>query len=183
MIEFEGTISTELLRRARPGNALRLRLIAGLILAAAGIAGFLLQPPPLEPARHGLVVLIAVIGGAIATSALAKSRDVPEVQVRGSVSEQRLTIFTSRSEEHVQWSSFSAAVLGEDFAVLQQSPYFTFVLGREFFRDAASWEEFRAIVSRNVRVVEPQTMPRALMSVLLWLGIFALVFLIASRFA
>ena len=182
MIEFEGNITSALLDRARQRHRSRVRLVGGLILLVAGIAGFLAQPPPLDPSRHGLVIFVAVIGGVIVTTALAKPKEIPEVRVNGSISEQRLSIITPKSEEHLQWTSFSAAILGEDYVVLQQSPFFSIVLGREFFREAASWDEFRAIVTRNVRVQEPQTMSGTLMMLLLWLGIFALVLLVSFYF-
>jgi len=182
MIEFEGNITTALLARAGKTHRGRLYLFGGLVLLVAGIIGFLMQPAPLDPARHGLVAFVAVLGGAMVTRALAKPREVPEVHVTGSISEQRLSIITPKSEEHLQWSSFSGAILGEDYVVLQQSPFFTIILGREFFRDAAGWDEVRAIVTRNVRIVPQWTSSKTAMSLLLWLGLFALAMLVAYYF-
>jgi hypothetical protein len=182
MIEFEGTITKQLLERARQRHGNRVYLISGLVLLIGGIAGFLAQPAPLDYARHGFVAMVAIIGGAMVTRALAKPKEIPEVPVKGSVSDQRLSIMTPQSDEHLQWTSFSGAVVGDDYVVLQQSRFFQMVFGREFFRDAASWDEFRAIVTRHVRIVQPLTPSRTAMSALLWLGIFALALLVAFYF-
>jgi hypothetical protein len=182
MIEFEGTVTRQLLERARQRHRNRLYLYGGLLLLLAGVAGFIAQPPPLDPSRHGFVAFVAVIGGAMVTRALAKPDSIPEHHVKGNASEQRLTIMTPEHEEHLQWMSFSAAIVGDDYVVLQQSPFFRIVLGREFFRDAAGWDELRAIVTRNVRVVQPWTPSNTLMSLVLWLGMFALALLAAFYF-
>ena len=182
MIEFEGKVTNQLLHRARQRQRIGIRAIYGALLLIAGIIGFIAQPPPLDPARHGFVVLVAVIGGAILTRALAKPKEIEEVRVSGSISDQRLSIIAPKHEEHLQWTSFSGVILGDDYVVLQQSQFFMIVLGREFFRDAASWEEFRRIVENRVRVVQPQTMASSLMMALLWIGIFALAVLAAYYF-
>ena len=182
MIEFEGTITRQLLDRARQRHRSRVYLISGIVLLVAGIAGFLAQPAPLDYARHGFVVMVAILGGAMVTRALAKPKELPEMRVRGSASDQRLSIMTPHSDEHLQWESFSGTIVGDDYVVLQQSPFFQLVFGREFFRDAACWDEFRAIVTRHVRIVQPLTPSRTAMSALLWLGLFALALLVAFYF-
>ena len=182
MIEFEGTITKQLLERAQQRHGNRIYLISGLALLVSGIIGFLAQPAPLDYVRHGFVAMVAIMGGAMVTRALAKPKEIPEVQVRGSVSDQRLSIITPKSDEHLQWESFSGAIVGEDYVVLQQSPFFHLIFGREFFREAAGWDEFRAIVTRHVRIVQPLTPSRTVMSALLWLGIFALALLVAYYF-
>lgn len=176
MIEFEGVITKALLERARQRYPGRTGLIAGLLLLITGIAGFLLQPAPLEPARHYLPIFAALLGGVIVTAALGTRREeVPGLPVSGSVSEQRITIRVGGDEQHVQWQDFSGAISGDDYVVLQRSQFFTFILGRELFRDDASWNELLAIVARNVPRVQPQTQRRALVMLLIWVAIFALV--------
>jgi hypothetical protein len=179
MIEFEGTLTKALLERARQRYPGRTGLIAGLLLLITGIIGFLLQPAPLEPARHYLPILAALFGGLIVTFALGRRGEkVPDAAVSGSVSEQRITIRVGDHEEHVQWQDFSGAISGDDYVVLQRSQFFTLILGRELFRDDASWNELRAIVARNVPPVQPQTERRTLAMLLIWVAVFAVVFLV-----
>jgi hypothetical protein len=173
MIEFEGKIGKALRARTRQHHG-RGWTTAGLLLLVAGIGGFLVQPAPLEPARHFLPIFAALLGGAIVTMAVAR-RDEPDLAVSGSVSEQRLTIRVGEDEEHVQWSDFSRAILGPDFVLLQRSHFFQFVLAREFFRDAASWEELVSIVRRNVTVAPPHTLQRAVVMMLVWIAILAVI--------
>lgn len=178
MIEFEGTITKALLDRARQRYPGRTGLIAGLLLLITGIIGFLLQPAPLEPARHYLPIFAAVLGGVIVTAALGTRREEdPGVKVSGSISEQRITFRAGEHEEHVPWPDFSGAISGDDYVVLQRSHFFTFILGRELFRDDASWNELRAIVARNVPAVQAQTPRRTLAMLLIWVAIFAIVML------
>jgi len=178
MIEFEGVITKALLERARQRHSGRANLIAGLLLLVTGIVGFLLQPAPLEPARHYLPIFAALLGGVIVTAAVGTRREEPGVKVSGSVSEQRITIRVGEHEEHVQWPDFSGAIGGPDYILLQRSQFFTIVLGRELFRDDASWNEVRAIVARSVPPVQPQTGRRTLAMLLAWVAIFALVMLV-----
>jgi len=179
VIEFGGVLTKALLERARQRYPGRTGLIAGLLLLITGIVGFLLQPAPLEPARHYLPIFAALLGGVIVTAALGRrSEQVPDVAVSGSVSEQRITIRVGGHEEHVQWQDFSGAVSGDDYVVLQRSQFFTFILGRELFRDDASWNELRAIVARSVPPVQPQTPRRTLAMVLIWVAILAAVMLV-----
>ena len=182
MIEFEGAITPALRNRARQHHRQNLWLIAGLILLNLGIFGFLFQRGPIEWSRHGFVVTIALIGGALVTRALAKPHELPDRHVRGSISEQRISLIMQDHDTHEPWSSFSGAILGGDYIVLQQSQFFALILGREFFHDAASWDETRAIITRNVRVLSPVTPRRTLVSLLIWIAVFALVFAIARYF-
>ena len=179
MIEFEGTLTKALLERARQRYPGRTGLIAGVLLLITGIIGFLLQPAPIEPARHYLPIFAALLGGVIVTAALGRrGEEVPNVAVRGSVSEQRITIRVGEHEEHVQWPDFSGAIIGPDYVVLQRSQFFTIVLGRELFRDDASWNELLAIVARSVPPVQPLTERRTLAMLLVWVAIFAVVMLV-----
>ena len=179
MIEFEGVLTKALLDRARQGYAGRTGLIAGLLLLVTGIIGFLLQPAPIEPARHYLPIFAALMGGVIVTAAMGRRREeVPDVAISGSVSEQRITIRVGGHEEHVQWPDFSGAISGDDYVILQRSQFFTFILGRELFRDDASWNELRAIVARSVPPVQPQTPRRMIAMLLVWIAIFAVVMLV-----
>ena len=182
MIEFEGAITSALRNRARQHHRQTLWLIAGLILLNLGIFGFLFQPGPLDWSRHRFVVTIALIGGALVTRGLAKPPELPDVHLRGSISDQRLSLVMQDHDTHEPWSSFSGAILGDDYIVLQQSQFFALILGREFFRDAAGWDETRAIITRNVRVLSPVTPRRTIISLLTWIAIFALVFLLARYF-
>jgi len=182
MIEFEGDITAALRNRARPHHRINMHLLSGLLLLNAGIISFLFLPAPFDPRRHWFPVLVALIGGVLVTRALAKPRELPDVHVHGSVSDQRISLVMQDHDTHEPWSSFSGAILGDDYIVLQRSEFFLLLLGREFFRDAASWDEARAIVSRNVRVLTPLTPRRTLVSLLIWIAIFALVFVIARYF-
>lgn len=177
MIEFNGAVTESLLERARQHHHGRARMVFGIMLLVAGIAGFLVQPAPLDLNRHFLPLFVAAIGAFMLTT--ARSREpVPEnIAIRGSISEQRLSIRVADQEEHLQWSEFSDAVIGADFVLLQRSRFFIHVLGREFFGDDASWNAFVDIVRRNVRVNQPQTLPRSMMMLLVWVGIIALTIL------
>lgn len=173
MIEFNGALTEGLLARAthQPGRA---GTAIGLVLLIAGIAGFLLQPAPFEPSRHFLPIFVGVLGAFMLTRARARPPAPENIAIRGSVSEQRLSIRVGDGEEHLQWSEFSHAVVGADYVLLQRSKFFVHILAREFFHDDASWNEFVSIVTRNVTVTKPQTLPGTVKMILLWLGIIAL---------
>ena len=108
MIEFEGTINEALRTRTRQHHG-RLWLTLGVVLVVAGIAGFLAQPAPFEISRHWMPIFAALVGGAMVTAQLSRG-DRADLLVRGSVSEQRLSILI--------W----IVILG---IVLLVSPYFT----------------------------------------------------------
>ena len=174
MIEFNGALTEGLLERAQRQHHGRARWVIGLILLIAGIVGFLAQPAPFEPARHFFPIFVGVLGAFILTTASARPPAPENVAIRGSISEQRLSIRVADNEEHLQWSEFSHAVISDDFVLLQRSRFFQHILGREFFYDDASWNEFVSIVRRNVTVIRPQTLPRAAKMALAWLVILAI---------
>ncbi len=175
MIEFEGTLNDALLERVGRQHHGRTTPIFGALLLLAGIVAFLRSPAPFD-VHHAFMLMAAAIGGAILTRWYLVAKDPIEIHVSGSASDQRLSIRTGEHEEHVQWSDFSRAVVGPDFVILERSRFFVHVLGREFFRDDASWNELVAIVARHVTTAPPQTPQRAWMMVVLWLGILALAF-------
>lgn len=182
MIEFEGQISAALRNRVYPHHRRNVLLISGLLLLSGGILAFLFLPAPLDWSRHGFAVVVGMIGGYIVTRALAKPDELPDLHVRGSISDQRISWIMRDHDAHEPWSSFSGANVTADYIVLQRSAFFLLILAREFFRDAASWEEARAIVTRNVRVLPQQTPRRSLVSLLIWIAIFAVVLMIARYF-
>ncbi|HEV3486356.1 MAG TPA: hypothetical protein VG106_13180 [Vicinamibacterales bacterium] len=173
MIEFEGTITEQLLERASQRHYGRSALVIGIVLLVAGIGGFLAMPAPFA-AQHFFPIMAAVIGGAMVTRWFHRRAPEP-VPVSGSVSEQRLTYRVGENEEHVQWSDFSHAVVGPDFVILQRSRFFNNFLAREFFRSEAEWNELLDIVRRHVTVIPPQTPSRMALMALVWLALFALV--------
>jgi hypothetical protein len=182
MIEFEGDLTAALRNRVRPHHRFNVMLVSGLLLVNAGIIAFLFMPAPLDWRRHYFPVMVALIGGVLITRALAKPAELPDLHVRGSISDQRISWYMQDHDAHEPWSSFSGATVADDYIVLQRSAFFLLILAREFFRDAASWNEARAIVTRNVRIIPQQTPRRTLVSLLIWIAIFAVVLLISRYF-
>ncbi|MBV8516786.1 MAG: YcxB family protein [Acidobacteria bacterium] len=177
MIEFEGRVDAALLERignTAPRN--RVLVILGGILLAAGIAGFVLQPPPLDYRRHSLAIFVALIGGYYLTRGLAKPNVLQtplDMPMNGAATEERLTLHRADDTEHVPWTSFSRALVRDDYVLLYRSQFFIYIFAKTFFRDAASWDEFRAIVGRHVAPERFETVPRVVTALLVWAAIIA----------
>jgi hypothetical protein len=178
MIEFEGRVDDALLQRignAAPRN--RVLLIIGGLLLVAGVVGFIMQPPPLDMRRHGLAIFVALLGGYYLTRATMKPnlRTPLNEPMNGAASEERLTLHRTDETEHVPWTSFSRALVRDEYVLLYRSQFFIYVFANTFFRDAASWDEFRAIVGRHVQADRVETVPRVVIALVLWLAIIAAV--------
>jgi hypothetical protein len=176
VIEFEGTIDAALLERLhRSSPRSRVTLIVGALCFAAGVIGFILQPPPFDIARFGMPIFAAAMGGYLLTRGLAKPVINAQLNTRisGAASEERLTVHELERSEHLAWSEFSHALVRDDLVMLYHAQFFAQIFVREFFRDENDWTAFRDLVARRVRPLPMPTTLRIAGTILLWAAIIA----------